>query len=211
MSYDFAPRITLPWSDLSGVVQFWEERCKKLAVYEHEADDTVAKTHCHFLMLGCDIQEEALKRMFKAHYPSIKVYGNAFWSWTRKYPPSYVNLTYYSKGHISPSYLHVITPAECEEARLKWIALQPEEEALRPSSKKYDEYQHLKTDILKREGCRDMTLDAVRTFVFAWYYHRDGKIPPATQYKRMAGSLYVWLNERTRLNFALQEVQNLWY
>jgi len=117
-----AIRITLPYADLSGIIAIWAEEAEQVAVYEHEADDTVANTHCHILLLGCKVKEEALKRK----WPEAPGSGNGFWKWKSKYgTPDLSFLTYMSKGKLRPKYLKNISTAQVEELRAKWIQPTP--------------------------------------------------------------------------------------
>lgn len=82
----FSPRISRPWSDLSGVlVSEVKPSAFRFIVAEHEADEEVNRTHVHCLLYGTVIKEEAFKRRINKHFdPQLK--GNADWSWINTLP-----------------------------------------------------------------------------------------------------------------------------
>lgn len=114
-----APRVSLPYVDLSGVIKLWADECEAFIVYEHVSDTTVKKTHCHFLMLGCAVGPEQMKNIAKRVMVPGK--GQAFWKWESKLPPDQSFITYMSKGKLAPKFVKNISPAEVEEWRLKWV------------------------------------------------------------------------------------------
>lgn len=136
MSFSYAPRITLPFSDLSGVIQEWAEHAQKVACFEHPADLKVKHTHCHLLLLDTDYKTaEQFKRIFYKHYPQDQnpsYTGKDFWAWTnRKYPNPNMNfIIYMTKGIHSAKILKNISPADVEALRAKWVDPTPKEESL---------------------------------------------------------------------------------
>lgn len=114
--YSWKARITLPYTDCSGIVLRWATRCAKVAVYEHEADEDVTKTHIHLALIGCDIKEEALKRIWKDAPGS----GNEFWSITPMKEESRY-LTYMTKGMLCPKFTKLFSKEEVEASRLAWV------------------------------------------------------------------------------------------
>jgi len=114
-----APRVSLPYMDLSGVIKTWADQCETLVVYEHVADSQVKKTHVHLLMVGIRVGVEQLKNLAKRHIVPGK--GQAFWKWESKTPPDESFITYMSKGKLAPKFIKNISPAQIEEWRLKWV------------------------------------------------------------------------------------------
>jgi len=84
---NYAPRISLSYSDLSGVIQEWAQAAEKMVVYEHEADADVATTHVHMIIIDCKYKTpEQLKKIFRKHINTDRG-GNDLWSWVHKdYP-----------------------------------------------------------------------------------------------------------------------------
>ena len=79
---NYAPRFSLPYADLSGVIAKYAEICEKIIVYEHERDDKVKKTHIHLLIIGSSKKDEALRRL--KTLTDIRMSGNEFWKWSVK-------------------------------------------------------------------------------------------------------------------------------
>lgn len=121
---NYAPRVSLPYYDVSGVIELWSQSCDSMAVYEHEADEEVNTTHVHLIMLNSKYKTpERLKQIFRL-YVNDDRNGNDLWAWTHKnYPNPDMNfITYMSKGNLRPVFLKNISPAEVEELRNKWVA-----------------------------------------------------------------------------------------
>ena len=168
-----------------------------MVVYEHEADEGCSRTHLHILMVGAQVKEEALKRMFYKVHPDENRKGNDLWSWShddwkKKNPNKEYDdtlITYMAKGKLRPVYVKNI-PADIVEKRTReWV------EPTSQKSEKYDEYQDMLKDAVKDWENRRPTLDSIRSWAMRWYWKRDGKLPHATSYKRNAGSVYLQLVE----------------
>jgi len=221
-----APRLAIPYVDISGLVQIWANECEQLIVYEHAADSKVKKTHCHLLMLGCRVKEEALKRMLYKELPQYKsLKGNALWSWVHeKWQKAQLGdsynlamITYYSKGTLRPKYVKNIPDNIVEEHRAKWV--NPPSIDVQ-SSDKYNEWEAICKDFFKEDYINmTINIDLIRSWTMRWYWKRDGRLPNAGCYKRNAASLFLKLAERREeldstskpFSVALEEVKNLWY
>jgi len=170
MSYSFAPRLTIPYDDVSGVFDIWSQYCAQMIVYQHPIDATVKSIHCHVLMLGCKIQEEAFKRKFKPLYPKIDTKGNTFWKWTTKHGiPDASFITYMTKGKFEPSYNMGFDSVDVAHYKSLWR--DPTSEASVIAEGKYDEYEQMKKEIdiesVKMNGVID--LREVRSKTMHWY------------------------------------------
>ena len=124
MPHHHAIRVSLPYADISGNIQLWANRSKRVLVVEHEADDEIATTHVHIALFDCEVQAEALKRMFLN--PGS---GNSFWSfkkWTNKPHPNLATvpysyyLVYMFKESLREKFAKDYSPAEIEEFRKAW-------------------------------------------------------------------------------------------
>lgn len=215
MPYTYAPRLSLSYADLSGVVAAYAEVCEQLIVYEHEADEKVKKTHIHLLIVDSKVKDEALRRLAQKTRTDIRMSGNEFWKWAVKDehkaklssdPLSFI--TYMAKGCLAPKYVKNISPDKVEERRTQWVKptdLAPE--------KKYDEYEELKLALMKESHYWNMTLDSMRSWTMRWYWERDGRLPHIGQYKRNAASLYIFAHSYNNnpISPAIDQVRNLWY
>jgi len=119
---NYAPRVSLSYADMSGVVEKWSQTCEKMVVYQHDPDKEVPRTHVHMLLINCKHKSpEQLKRMFhEAHETDRK--GNDLWAWTHKdFPnPDETFIPYMTKGNIAPVFVKNYSPAELEDARTQW-------------------------------------------------------------------------------------------
>jgi len=213
---NYAPRVAIPYADASGVLKLWADSCQQFIVYEHEADDKVKKTHLHLLMIGSSVKEEAFKRLYYKHIKDERK-GNDLWSWHhKKHPnPDLSFIQYMSKGKLRPVFAKGISPDIVEEYRLKWSEPTTSTSAV----EKYDEYKEILKDLRERYTNGPITLDSVRSAVMSWYWHRDGRLPHAGQYKRNAASAYLQFVEwreaeapnEASFYCALEHVKNLWY
>lgn len=141
----FAPRVSLPYADISGVVEEWSRHCETMVVYEHPADESVKHTHCHMLMLNTRVKEEAFKRMFHSRVKtSLK--GPDLWKWTTKWGiPGRSFITYMTKGKHAYKFCKNIPDSEIEELRLQWKDPTPKGELLTERK----ESSKTKLDLLK--------------------------------------------------------------
>lgn len=205
-------RIALSYEEAERAISRVADKVGKIVVYEHHADDGCARTHIHFLALKPTIGIEGLKKVFRTHYEGTIPGGNKFWSvkvaddWER-------NITYMTKGSLAYKLVKGFTPEEIEELRLRWVDFLPAVAPQAPAAKKYDELQHMIDDWGPLDQKR-VTFDEIRSWVFAWYWRRDARIPHATAYKRMAGTLFLRIAEvspQMVLDVAMEEVKNLWY
>lgn len=209
----YAPRVSITWAEFETCASVWAERCEAMAVYEHEADSSVSRTHCHILMLGCDVKAEQFKRIFRGALPGLNDRkGNDLWMWESKYgTPDDSFLKYMSKGRLRPKYVKTFSPELVEERRKQWKITIPKTD----SPAKYDEYTVIKQQFFAQHNDSDlkfMNFESVRKWVFHWYYKRDGRVPIPTCYKRNSSSLMMAIGEKVnRFEEASNEVFNLWY
>jgi len=210
---NYAPRISASYAEIQPVIQEWASKMLRMAVFQHDKDDTVQTTHCHILMEGCETQCEQLKRIFKKILPGLPAKGNEFWKWESKTPVDDSFLTYMSKGTLRPMFVKEYSPALVEERRLQWKITTPK--ATNPL--KYDEWEDLKKayDAQHNDSMsRTLSLDETRKWTFSWYFRRDGRAPHISNYKRNAISLYLRSQEKKgdeSFQSAVSESISLWY
>lgn len=133
---NYAPRVSMSYDDVSGVIQVWADSADKVAVFEHPADEDVNSTHVHLILIGCKYKTaEPLKRQFNAITQTTRK-GNELWSWEHKdHPdPDIGFLKYMSKGSIAPKYLKNISEQEVEHWRQQWKPNTPKAPSLRQTS-----------------------------------------------------------------------------
>lgn len=98
MPYSFSARISRSYDDVFDWID--AIKCDSIAVYEHEADEDVKRTHIHFLVINSEVNTDALKTRYKKLYGGIEKSD-----WRFKYDvteDSSKFITYMSKGKLSP-------------------------------------------------------------------------------------------------------------
>jgi len=225
MSTDLAIRVTLPWSDCSGIVQRWCDRASKAVVYQHDEDDEVSRTHVHMALVGLDCKTEALKRMW-ADAPGK---GNEFWSFSPLRDQGKYT-AYMTKGILRPVFVKNFSPAELEEHKKSWV--DPIRSAGRQDPLEYlikKIYDRLVTDTYHEfcenhwtvpcqdtyhsgDSCTCNGFDVVRKVTFKVLWGENRRVPHATQYKIVASTVFLRLCEKwLMLDRGLEAVRNLWY
>lgn len=171
---NYAPRLSMDYSDVSGVIEEWATSCEKMVVYQHSADKEVSRNHLHMVMINCKYKTpEPLKRQFYSRV-STERKGNDLWSWVHdKYPnPDLSFITYMSEGNLRPVFVKNVLPAEVEEYRSKWIETTPKGSLLteRKESKK-SKYELLQEMLIEVEKIKSVDgssiLNEIVEIVFA--------------------------------------------
>lgn len=158
---NYAPRVSLSYADMSGVIEEWSQSCKEMVVYQHDPDKDVNRVHIHMVMIDCKYKTaEALKRQFHSRVET-DLKGNALWSWEHEsYIPDISFVTYMSKGELAPVFVKNILPARIEELRLQWKEPTPKGKLLtekKESQKtKYDLLHDMNSEI-DIERCNGMS------------------------------------------------------
>lgn len=216
MSYSHAIRITLPYEDCKAIISQWADRCSKVIVYQHDADEEVSKTHVHIALGGCETKSEALKRMWK----DAPGKGNEFWSW-KDWDNGDKYLTYMSKGTLRPVLVKNISNDLVEKSRQEWVepvkADRPGDNSnydIERILKLYDNNEfmiHYARDHIEPTAINAI-LERVRKDSFKFLYAKKRIVPHASHYKIVASSVFMRLCERLdRENEAIEALQNLWY
>lgn len=227
--YDWKARITLPYTDCSGIIQLWFDRCSKAICYEHEADDEIKKTHIHLALIGCNCQEEALKRMWK----NAPGKGNSFWSVTPCDDPDRY-LTYMSKGKLRPKSIKLFSEDQVESSRLAWVdPVKDDKTRTDPTNFminkvletiNYDTFLSYKNHYraTKLSQCNTVfhsnedycifLLSEVRSATMKVYWGVNQRVPHASQYKIVAGSVFMRLCEKFGIfESGITALKDLWY
>lgn len=146
---NYAIRVSRPYADCSGILDVWSSRAHAIAVFEHEADHEVNRTHIHVGLYGALVKIEALKRMWK----DVSGSGNGFWSFKdadgMDSPGFMQYLTYMSKGELRPKLLKNISPAIVEEAKGRWVTKSPDPKPVKSKVKKDKEDLYVITEIIR--------------------------------------------------------------
>lgn len=86
--FNFTPRISRAYEDISGALQEeYKPSSFRMMVVQHSADEEVNRDHCHLMLYGTVVKEEALKRKLNKHFKE-PLKGNSDWSWKDTLPMS---------------------------------------------------------------------------------------------------------------------------
>lgn len=239
--YDWAIRVTLPFSDCSGAIQAWFNRAVSGVCYEHEADEEVNQTHVHIVLFGSPVGDEQLKKMFRlmCHLPGK---GNGFWSFKNSYrdrntkaevPVDEGAITYASKGSLRPVLVKLFSPEKVEQLRQAWVEKvnsdKPVEKVPENAIAKYyigkvlksfdylDDYSHIPEGTIKnqygdKETPMEVLFKMVRKTTYRIMFFDKGIAPHATQYKQITSSAFSRIAERLNsLDDAIDVLINSWY
>lgn len=93
-------------------------KADKVAVYEHEADNEVKRTHIHMLLVNSDIKPDAMKNRYKKLYGDIDKTDWSFKSAAEGIADGFV--TYMSKGKLAPKLTKGYTTEEIMKLTNEW-------------------------------------------------------------------------------------------
>lgn len=99
-----AIRVSRPYSELVGVFDRIKDACDKYIVYQHDADEEIARDHVHGLIVGCKVSTDTLKNWVKKEL-RVSAFPKTDWSFVTELQGSPVNdqfITYMAKGHLDP-------------------------------------------------------------------------------------------------------------
>ena len=226
--FSYAARVSKPYSDLSGIIDLWAQRCEQVAVFQHDADEEVTKTHVHLVLLKCDVKAEQLKRDSK-----LPAQGNKLWSFKDHYEDKDKNwvpvdlsfITYMSKGFLEPVFLKNISQDIVDGFRQKWVDPVKDDKSgssteyyIRKVLSRFPGRPVLPEDDLSEgrdydyKSYYDRLLEEFRHASYAMLYHERKIIPPATLYKQVAGSAFIRKCEELGNEEAgLSRILDLWY
>ena len=226
MKYSYVCRITLDYNQVVTFINDWSDKITKLLVYEHEKDEEVSQTHCHFLIEDSDVQEERLKRIAREKFPALK--GNECWSW-KKVKQDKVGdyITYMTKGKLAYKFSKNYSEDQLEKSRLAWVEPVLGNDKHPGTSNKKDDITDLVEEFNKKYDINDdefkvgfdhttveIILNKCRTFTMSHIYHKTGKLPFPGTYKQTAGTLFLRVIEAKRPELfeeALIALKNIWY
>ena len=123
----YAIRLRASAADLMTTASDWALQATHVLMYEHPEPGNI---HCHFLLVGVQVNVETLKNSYKRHGLSLKGPGQVSFKQSFKSPsgtviqmndetiPKYV--TYMTKGKYDPSYNKGYEPEWLESRKLAW-------------------------------------------------------------------------------------------
>jgi len=224
-----AIRISRAYQDLSGIVAIWSSRSQKTIAYQHDADEKIEKTHVHIALFGCDVQAEALKRM----WPEAPGKGNKFWCWKTKYENKDGNLvpvdenviTYMSKGQLTPCFSVGFADRDVDNLRSQWIPRDKAETGdyterivsqivAKFNIKKETRYHRSLDEIEFGQPKYNLSLlfDNVRTESWKTLWAQRRMAPHGAHYKQVACTVFMRICEANEcFNHGIGYVMDKWY
>lgn len=125
---NFAFRITSSYDVIQESLKELTDMCSKVAIYQHDADEEIERTHIHGLLMGCSRGEDTIRnRFFKGKYDAsdyelkqkYKV-KEGLEKIKRSYPVDDKYIIYMSKGVHDPVFLKTYTNEECDVYKAMW-------------------------------------------------------------------------------------------
>lgn len=100
-------------------IKEWVENitCDNCIVFQHDADEEIARDHVHMLIMGSVCKPDALKARFKKLYGDIE---KTDWSFKTANDEWEKYITYMTKGRIPPSYC-TFEPIYILNLQEKWV------------------------------------------------------------------------------------------
>lgn len=119
----FAFRISKPYEEVKEQLIELIGLCSHVAIYQHEADDEIKRTHIHGLLMGCDRKEDTIRNKYfkgiyeKADYQLSSTYKD---SKGVKQPVDIDYIVYMSKGSLLPSEVKGFSSETIEDKKSQW-------------------------------------------------------------------------------------------
>jgi len=117
-------RVSRTFDELSKTPAKDESFIKKLAdacdvcvVYEHQADDSVNRTHVHAYVEGPKVSTDTMKNWVKKTL-AVTVFSKADWSFVGATDRGFI--TYLSKGKLDPLFVKGIEIEACHQLKAAW-------------------------------------------------------------------------------------------
>lgn len=112
-------RIHRTYEELEPWVQNLSEKCEKLVVYEHEADEEVNRLHCHIMIIGYNTSDETMKQQV------IKVLGarpdKTDWAWDPNVRSEFDSIAYMSKKDLHAKFVKGVSADIIAECSAKYV------------------------------------------------------------------------------------------
>lgn len=188
---------------------------------QHDADEDVETTHTHIQFTNLKLTDGALEKQRTRHNlggSKSRLLSRVVK--TRELYDEHLLNVYIVKGNVNHHRKSSYDAQAILGYAQKWVP----NDALpstprgggKAKSQPYDEYDVMKKDFVKyfeEMSSPRITLDLMRSWTMRWYWKRDGRMPPATSYKRNAASLYVLAVEMSQgcIETAFEELKELWY
>lgn len=216
--------IRKPYDDIpKEFIEWISENAGSYLFAQHDADAKTKSTHVHlsFSNLAKCVKTLDKQRIKHELNGAASVLFSTMKGTKTKYDEGILN-TYCLKGDVTKCKKSNYLPQALEAWAGMWVV--PKENVVDDKvknvkkEKEYDEWDVMKKDFFEYYNdirTPSITLSGVRSWTMRWYWKRDGRMPPATSYKRNAASLYVYAMELSgkegSVDAAFEELKELWY
>lgn len=110
-------RISHPWETVKMFIDKIEGKCNSVAVYQHDADEDVSRTHCHMVLKGIQVCRKQVLNIMKS---SLQMEGNADFA-AKACDESQQPFIYMSKGKLDPVFLKEYSAEQALDWKNLWV------------------------------------------------------------------------------------------
>lgn len=215
-----------PMLELDFLVRYLEDNCTKFIGNQHDADEDVNRTHCHFMLVNLNVSDESLRKCLKKN----GIFGSDNYGLLKK---CFKKKTDYNEELLAVYVLKGAT--ECTQRGYDheqlttfanaWVDhdepvntttnIRSARERARKSESLWEEIlEEFKKDFKAPSmAVADDVLVYVRKWVMRWFFRKTGRLPHASVYKQYSGSLFFYYNSSdiTRTEDACLDALISWY
>lgn len=208
-----------PLMELAWWVEYVKDNSKSYLINQHYGDDEDKTTHCHTMLVDCNVTIEAIRKCFKKN----GIAGSAEYAIMTKTEKSRLEYDedklaiYILKGvQDNTSYIASYGCVDIHNWIQQWV------EPVKGSPKndgdkkeKFDNYNALLKEFNSSYNFQNRpNLDRIRTWVMKWHWQKFRRMPNPSAYKRDASSLYMVHTESfggACVETAYEEIKNWCY
>lgn len=111
-------RVSRPYDDLKEFIEKLADACEVLVVYEHQADDSINRTHIHAYVEDPKVSTDTMKNWVKKVL-KVTSFPKSDWSFTEARDRGFI--TYLSKGQLDPLFVKGIEVEACRLLKADWV------------------------------------------------------------------------------------------
>jgi len=111
-------RVSRTYDDLKEFIEKLADACEVLVVYEHQADDSVNRTHIHAYVEDPKVSTDTMKNWVKKAL-KVSSFLKTDWAFPEALDRGFI--TYLSKGHLDPLFVKGIEEEACRLMKSAWV------------------------------------------------------------------------------------------
>lgn len=116
-----AIRLTYAYDTIKEVIEKLKDHCSAIAVYEHQADEEVSRTHIHALVVDCKVSTDTIKNWVRKVIGAVDKNDWSFKTAAKNTEEQYGFIVYMTKGVLEPVYSSGYDTALLDQAKSKWV------------------------------------------------------------------------------------------